>query len=61
MLGLLSCHFSFTSEDLFVVACDMPLMETVLLKELFNLYKNPPCADAYVFTNDGEREPLCGI
>ncbi len=61
LLGLLSCHFSFTSEDLFVLACDMPLMDTMLLKELFNLYKHQPYADAYVFTNEGEREPLCGI
>lgn len=60
LLGLLSCHLAFTSDDLFILACDMPLMEASLLIELFSLYKKQS-ADAYVFTNDGEQEPLCGI
>jgi molybdopterin-guanine dinucleotide biosynthesis protein A len=61
LLGLLSCHLSFTSENLMVLACDMPLMDTTLLTALINQYQQQPTADAYVFTNDGEREPLCGI
>jgi molybdopterin-guanine dinucleotide biosynthesis protein A len=61
LLGLLSCHRAFPGEDLFTLACDMPLMESSLLKELLNLYNSDPSADAYLFTNDGEREPLCGI
>ena len=61
LLGLLSCHLSFPTEDLFILACDMPLMEPSILTELKNQYDQFPNADAYVFTNDNEREPLCGI
>jgi molybdenum cofactor guanylyltransferase len=61
LLGLLSCHLSFTAEDLFVLACDMPLMEASLLTELYNAYGQQPDAGAYVFTNNNEVEPLCGI
>jgi molybdenum cofactor guanylyltransferase len=61
LLGLLSCHFSFPKEDLFILACDMPLMESSLLIDLYNQYQQSANADAYVFTNDNEREPLCGI
>jgi molybdopterin-guanine dinucleotide biosynthesis protein A len=59
--GVLSCHLKFPAEDLFILACDMPLMEVAVLKELFALYQKYPSNDAFVFTNDGEPEPLCGI
>ena len=36
-------------------------METELLKELVNNYQQQTNADAFVYTNDGEPEPLCGI
>ena len=61
LLGVLGCHLVFPSEDLFVLACDMPLMEPEMLQSLFKNYQQYPLADAYVFTNDGEAEPLCGI
>ena len=60
LLGLLSVHVQIPGEDLFVLACDMPLMETGMLKLLLTCAADPP-AEAYVFTNDGEYEPLCGI
>ncbi|MBI1780418.1 MAG: molybdenum cofactor guanylyltransferase [Sphingobacteriales bacterium] len=60
LLGVLSCHLQFPTEALFVLACDMPLMEPVLLKELYQQYQSS-AADACLFTNDGEPEPLCGI
>src|SRR5689334_7714680 len=34
LLGVLSCHLQYPQEDLFVLACDMPLMKPGLLKEL---------------------------
>lgn len=61
LLGLLSCHLSFPAEDLFILACDMPLMEPSILIHLNHKYQQSPTADAYIFTNDNEREPLCGI
>jgi molybdenum cofactor guanylyltransferase len=60
LVGLLSVHLQHPAEDLLLLACDMPLMETNLLKELISIY-NQQTADAFVYTNDGEPEPLCGI
>lgn len=60
LLGLLSAHIANPTEDLFVLACDMPLIETFLLKELYTLYQKQE-ADAFLFTNEGEAEPLCAI
>jgi molybdopterin-guanine dinucleotide biosynthesis protein A len=59
--AVLSIHLQYPSEDLVLLACDMPLMETELIKELLNLYHEQPAHDAFVFTNDAEPEPLCGI
>jgi molybdenum cofactor guanylyltransferase len=61
LCGVLSVHIQYPYEDLEILACDMPLMETELLKELLNLYHQHQGNDAFVFTNDGEPEPLCGI
>jgi len=59
--GLLSAHMQYTQEDFVVLACDMPLLETVLIEELLSLYHQHNENDAFIFTNDGEPEPLCGI
>lgn len=61
LLGVLSAHVQNPSDDLFLLACDLPLMETNLIKELFALYKQGSKYDAYVFTNNRQSEPLCGI
>ena len=61
LAGVLSVHLRYPNEDLFALACDMPLMEPSMLKELLSVYKEQPSADAYVFTNDKEPEPLCAI
>ena len=61
LLGVLSSHLKFPQEDLFVLACDMPLMEPTLLHALYTYYQQEPSFNTYVFTNEGEPEPLCGI
>jgi len=61
LLGVLSSHLQFPDEDLFVLACDLPLMQTALLQELYSLYQQDSTDTAFVFTTDGEPEPLCGI
>jgi molybdopterin-guanine dinucleotide biosynthesis protein A len=61
LLGVLTAHLQLNTEDLFVFACDMPLMEPILIKELSAAYKQNPGYDAYVFMNDHEPEPLCAI
>lgn len=60
LLGLLSAQAVFPAEDWLVLACDMPLMETSILTLLLDACKTQT-AEAYVFTNDGAYEPLCGI
>jgi molybdopterin-guanine dinucleotide biosynthesis protein A len=61
LLGVLSGHLQNPSEDLFILACDMPLMESVLLEELQSRYQMQQVYDAHIFTNNNEPEPLCGI
>jgi molybdopterin-guanine dinucleotide biosynthesis protein A len=61
LCGVLSVHEQNTTEDLFALACDMPLMESFILKKLYDQYKTTPGYQAYLFTNDGEPEPLCAI
>ncbi len=60
LLGVLSCHLAFPGEDIFLLACDMPWMEISVLTSLYKIYQQQN-SDAYIFTNDEEAEPLCGI
>jgi molybdenum cofactor guanylyltransferase len=59
--GTLSAHLRYPTEDLFLLACDMPLMQSFLLKELLEASRSHPQPHAFVFTNDDEPEPLCAI
>ncbi len=61
LCGVLSVHLQHPEENLFVLACDMPSMEQKILTQLLNIYNQHTSADAFVFTNDGEPEPLCAI
>jgi molybdopterin-guanine dinucleotide biosynthesis protein A len=61
LCGVLSIHLQYPSEDLFVLACDMPLLDPALLKELLTHYTAQPSFEAFVYTNENEPEPLCGI
>ena len=61
LLGVLSAHLQHPLQNLFVLACDMPLMETSVVRNLYNHYLQTDAYDAFVFTNDEQPEPLCGI
>jgi len=61
LAGVLSVHLQHPEDDLLVMACDMPLMEISMVKELLLLYQEQPSAAAFVFTNNNEPEPLCAI
>lgn len=61
LAGVLSVHLQYPEKDLFVLACDMPLMETAVLNELLSMALKEPAAAAFVYTNEGEQEPLCAI
>jgi molybdenum cofactor guanylyltransferase len=60
LCGVLSVHLKKPGEDLLIVACDLPLMDINLLKELINQHKQAT-DEAIVFTNDNTVEPLCAI
>lgn len=61
LCGLLSVHLKYPNEDLLILACDMPLMEAYLLKEILKLYHQQKNFDAFVYKNNEEFEPLCGV
>lgn len=61
LYGVLSSYLHNPGDDLFVLACDMPLIESFLLEKLLKTYQENPDYDAFVYSTDGEPEPLCGI
>jgi molybdopterin-guanine dinucleotide biosynthesis protein A len=61
LAALLSVHLQYPGEDLFVLACDLPLMETSVLDELYCSYLDNNQFQAFVYTKDADPEPLCGI
>lgn len=60
LLGVLSAHLLDEEEDLFLLACDLILMDSRLLKLLFHSMEDDSF-DAFIFSKDGQQEPLCGI
>lgn len=61
LAGILSAHRRFPKQDVFVLACDMLLMEHFMMKQLVTAYGNRQEEDAFVYTHHGDPEPLCGI
>jgi molybdopterin-guanine dinucleotide biosynthesis protein A len=59
--AVLNIHLKYPADDLFVFACDLPLMESSVLYELYRFYVIKNLFQAFVYTNNGEPEPLCGI
>lgn len=61
LLGVLSAHLANPNDDLFVLACDMLLMETHILEKLKQAFIVSDAFDAYIFIKNEQQEPLCGI
>jgi molybdenum cofactor guanylyltransferase len=61
LLALFSIQLALPNTNFFIVACDMPLINEKILKELFLVYQAQPHYDAYVYGNENNLEPLCGI
>jgi molybdenum cofactor guanylyltransferase len=61
LLGLLSVHSHFPNEDLLLLACDLPKMNAIVLKELMIHYIQKQNEEAIVFKMAEQTEPLCGI
>jgi molybdopterin-guanine dinucleotide biosynthesis protein A len=59
--GLISVHKQFPDKDLIVLASDMTDMDIQLLKELRLSYQQQRGFDYYIYTNETEPEPLCGV
>lgn len=59
--GILSAHQRYPDTDLFVLACDMPLMNVATLNRLAEAYKNKPKYGVYFYEKKGFKEPLCSI
>ena len=60
LLGLLSVHYRFPEQDLFVLACDMIDMDELLLHDLLAHYRDGT-DEAYVYVAEEKLQPLCGI
>jgi molybdenum cofactor guanylyltransferase len=61
LLGLLTAHMQMPDKNIAVLACDLPMMTTDILHKLYNEYLHEPQHEVFLFTNDGEPEPLCAI
>ena len=61
LCGLLSVHLKYPGKDLLILACDMPLIDTDLIKQLLTKYSTETASDALIYTNDGEPEPMPGV
>lgn len=60
LVGLLSAHLQFPEDDIFVLACNMPLVKVDYLDHLFDEWLKRS-HDVYVYQRGGRAEPLCGI
>lgn len=59
--GLISAHIQMPEEAIFLLACDLLLIEPIVFHKLLALQKQSPDYDAFVFVQDAEAEPLCAI
>jgi molybdenum cofactor guanylyltransferase len=55
--GLLSAFTKYPAQDIFVLACDMPLMRIEPLRYLLDNYQQ----QTIVYKQEQQIEPLCGI
>lgn len=60
LLGLLSVHLRYPTDDLLLLACDLKDMTESLLKEL-RKHSLQKTHEAYVYSTAAKHQPLCGI
>lgn len=58
--GILSAHLQHSDENFFVLACDMVNMQAEVIQFLLDQSKEQE-GDIFVYTINGNAEPLCGI
>lgn len=59
--GLMTIHKRYPDDSIFLFACDMPLMDKLVIKNLLDTAKRKNSRDAFIFDNEGNSEPLCAI
>lgn len=59
--GVLSAHAENPDDDLFLMACDLLMMEVGVLERLVAARREEESFDVYLFSKDNQQEPLCGI
>jgi len=61
LAALLSAHQQFPQTDWIILPCDLPDMQLEVLTMLRQYYAQLTDHECFVFENEGEPEPLCGI
>ncbi len=59
--GILSAHKAFPQNDLFVTACDLPMITADLMRTLLADYQNHTSSYDYFAYSKDDVEPLCAI
>ncbi|MDZ4709699.1 MAG: molybdenum cofactor guanylyltransferase [Saprospiraceae bacterium] len=59
--GMLSASRKYPDENILFIACDLPLIKPELVHRLIETYQSNKGYEVYLFSKDGEYEPLLGI
>jgi molybdopterin-guanine dinucleotide biosynthesis protein A len=59
--GVLSVHRNYSTEDLLVIACDLPQITQGLVQKLMLSSQSDKGFEVYLYSIDGQYEPLLGI
>ena len=59
--GILSVHKRHPNKNLFVLACDMPLISLEILQKINRIYESHQEKDIVICTYQDHIEPLCGV
>lgn len=59
--GLLSAHRDFPDKNWLVVACDMISISSEILYKLVKAFEKNPGYGSYMYKNQSNLEPLCGV
>jgi len=61
MIGMAAALSRMTTPWLFVLACDMPLVSSTLIRQLASLVQQDEAVDVIVPRINGHMQPLCGF
>jgi molybdopterin-guanine dinucleotide biosynthesis protein A len=61
LVGVLSAHKAFPTEDLLVLACDFPKLHSIALQHLLDQFRITNSYEVVCFSIEGNIQPLCAI